>query len=310
LKSNIKTTWNINYLNDNTQLDTKLNLYFWDKSEQEENNISWEISNIIMQDNLYSLLKSSKLNIWTWNYQGELISLITNNLENKRIKTNLPYKSIKSRVQDIKYIINKLKQSDAFNLIETVSYEWDIAYRVELETNIQQDINMNTQIYIDNFQWLLIVRSASMVEFKIEQLNISWAQEIIIKWSISPQEGTLKFQLKNNLESITQVSWEKNRKDVSFSISSLQNTKEMIWLDIKLYPKATSYQTSIQINWMINISPLMIYWSDLEKDIKIDINGLYNFTDIKNPKITKPDSYILWDQILWDQFSLETIISK
>jgi hypothetical protein len=308
LKSEIKTTWFVNYLDNDIQSDTRLNLYFWDKSEQEENNISWELLNIIIQDNLYSILKSSKLNIWTWNYQGELISLIANNLENKWIKTVIPYKSLKNRVQDIKYIMSKLTQSDVFSLTETVSYEWNVAYRVELKPSILQDINSNTDIQVDNFQWLLVVRSASEVEFRIEQLDISWSQEIIIKWFVLPQEWRLRFQLKNNLEDITQFSWEKHKKNISFSVSKLQNTKEMIWLGIKLYPKSTSHKTSIQINWILNFSPMMIYWSDLEKDIKIDINGQYDFADIQDPHIIKPDSYILWDQILWDQFSLETII--
>lgn len=313
IKTNLIWSGLVNYLEYKRKLDTNINLYFWDKSEQLEHKISWNISNIIIEDNIYSLLKNSELNLWTWNYQWELMTLIAGNLENKRIKSSFPYESIKSTTQDIKYILDKLSDWDIFNIIEEASYEWKLAYRVKLIPNMPQDIASNTDIHITNFQWLLIVRSASKVELKIERLEMSNTKNktsLIIKWSILPQEGILRFQSQNNLEEITQLSWEKNRKNISISLDSLLNTQEMLWLDLKLYPKWTSYETTIQINWMLNVSPLMIYWSDLEKDIKIDINGQYKFKDIKNPQITKPDSYILWEQILWDEFSLETIISK
>lgn len=313
LKTKIASSGLANTLEYKRQLDTNISIYFWDKGEQSEHNLSWNISNIIIEDELYSLLQNPRLNLWTWNYQGTLMSLIATNIENKRIKTKFPYKKLKSTTQDIKYILNKLSAWEVFYLVEIASYEWKLAYRVELMPNILQDINSNTDIQISRFQWLLIVRSAAKVELKIENLETVNTQtnfSSIVKWSIKPQEGLIKFQSKKNLEKIIQLSWEKNRKNISLSIDSLLNTQEMLWLDLKLYPNGTSYETSIQVNGMLNISPLMIYGSDLEKDIKIDINGQYDFKDIQNPQITKPDSYILWEQILWDEFSLETIINK
>jgi len=66
----------------------------------------------------------------------------------------------------------------------------------------------------------------------------------------------------------------------------------------------------IQINGLLSVSPLLIYGSNLEKNIQIDINGQYEFSDIENFNILKPDSYVLIDQILWDKFSLETLQTK
>lgn len=313
LKTNIISLWLANYLEYKRKLDTSIDIYFWDKLEQSEYKISWDISNIIIKEDIYSLLQNSKINIGTWNYKWEMMTLIIENLENKRINYKFPHKSIKNTTQDIKYILDKLSKWEVFNLMEVASYEWKLAYRVELIPNILQDINSNTEIQIDGFQWLLIVRSAAKIELKIEKLeihNIQNKNSLIVKWSINTQEGVIKFQSKNNLEKIYQLSWQKNRKNISISIDKLLNTQKIFWLDLKLYPKWATDETTIQINGLLNISPLMIYGSDLEKDIKIDINGQYYFKDINSPQIKKPDSYILWEQILWDKFSLETIIKK
>lgn len=313
LQTNIISSGNNNYLEHKRDLKTSIDLHFLDKIEQSEYQVSWNISNIIIEDNIYTLLNNSKTNLWTWNYQWDLVTLIADNLKGKRIKTTFPYKWIKTTTQDIKYILERLSAWEIFNLVETINYEWKLAYRIELIPSILQDINSNTDMQIISFQWLLIVRSASKVELKIETLEISNTKNtnwLIIKWSVLPQEGVLSFQSHDNLEKIMQISWEKNRKNICLFIDNLLNTQEILWLDLKLYPKSISDQTSIQINGILNISPLMIYWSDLEKDIKIDINGYYDFKDIQNPQIKKPDSYILWEQILWDRFSLETIMSK
>ena len=52
----------------------------------------------------------------------------------------------------------------------------------------------------------------------------------------------------------------------------------------------------------------MIYWSDLEKELEINIKCLYENFSWENFEINEPDSYILLEQILWDEFSIKNFI--
>lgn len=311
LKTNIFLSGIINYSENENKIDTNVNLYFWDKNKKWEYKISWNISNIAIDDNVYLLFRNPEINLGTWNYQWELMKLIAKNLENKWIKTKISNELIKKTKQDMKYILNRISSWYIFELKKIVSYEWDTAYKIDISQNILQDINSNTNIHINTFKWLLIVRSASKVELKIEELNITNTQtknSYIIKWFIDPQKWLIKLQQQNDLKKLIQVSWKKFKKHILISIDNLSNNQKILWLDLKLYPQKTSYHNGTQINWILSISPLIIYWSDLEKDVKIDINGLCKFEDIQNVKINKPDSYILLEQILWDEYSLEAIM--
>ena len=314
LESHSSLSWSLNFLDHNHELYTNLDWVFWDKIEQSQYHISGWLSNLIIKDKIYSLLKSYQINLWTGNYQANLLSLLLDSIQNKRIETPTwyDYNLLKQTKQDIKYISDKLSLWRSFQTTQTLNYEWNLAYRIEFIPNILYDINSNTNIQIKNFQWLLIVRSASKVELKIEKLEIFGKQNIIVKWAILPQTWILKFQSQDDLDKVIQISWEQNRHKINITIDKLVNTQKLLWLNIQLQPKlsAKTLKQKIDIDGVFTISPLIVYGSNLEKDIKIDITGQYKFEDIENIQIKKPDSYILWEQLIWDQFSLKTILSK
>ncbi len=303
LSSSLLLSWVANYQDSKAQLNTQIDLYFRDKSEQKENILSWFISNILIDNNLYFFINNSFLNIGTWNYQGELLTLISQNLENKRIRViNTKNNKIKLLNNNIQSILDVLSQVDKFIFVEEVSYEWDLAYKIEI---LSENRQTNT------IKGMLIVHSPSDIELKIEKANVYlWDQKHFIKWNIWSAGGSLRFQNAQTLEKTTQISWEKTKRNISLNISNQLNGQPTIDLGIKLSPQTTQQQTTVQINGIINISPLLIYGSDLEKNIQIDINGQYVFKDISQTNITQPGSYILREQILWDQFSLETIMAK
>ncbi len=311
LNSNILLSGAIDYTNQQLKSNTALDLYFWDKHEKQENIVSWDISNVFVNNELFFILNDSYIDIWTGNYQSKLLSLIVKNLENKRIVNNIPqHQNMTNLLLDLNYILATLSSWHIFQMTEQASYEGKLAYKVSLTPEIIQDINTNTDFQIDSFQWLLIVRSASKVELKIEQLQITHknkSNSISINGHIAEKDWILKFQTMP--DDIIQIWRKQARKSISLAISKTVNQQKLVDINLKLYPKLTPTETKTQINWILSISPLIIYGSDLEKNIEIDINWEYYAKDIENTQIKKPDSYILWEQILWDKFSLETIMS-
>jgi len=311
LRSNLNTQAIVDYQDSKLQSNTSFDAYFWDKWEQKESSISWNISNTLIKNDLYFMTNDIVLDAWTWNYQGDLLHLIVQNIKDKRIKiTTQQDKIISKTYYDIQFVLNTFSSQDAFQLTEQISYDGKVAYKATIKPEILQQINSDTNLQINRFQWMFIIHSTSKIELKLEDVEISTDQKLLIKGSILPKSWKLRIQQPDVLEKIIEISRESNKRYMSLSIASLLNLKEMIWLDARLYPKKTPHETETQINWMLNISPLIIYGSDLEKNIQIDINGQYIFNDIKQPNITKPDSYVLWEQIIWDEFSLETIMTK
>ena len=65
---------------------------------------------------------------------------------------------------------------------------------------------------------------------------------------------------------------------------------------------------NFNIKWDIKISPIIIYWSNLENDLKIYIRCLYENFSWEIFDLKDPDSYILLEQILWDEFSIKNFI--
>ena len=84
------------------------------------------------------------------------------------------------------------------------------------------------------------------------------------------------------------------------------------------FPTATHKLTNSQkensnrlsLKWDIKISPLLIYWTDLEKELEINIKCLYENFSWENDEliVNKPESFVLLDQILGDEFSIKNFI--
>lgn len=313
LHSKIETSGFVDYTIHNLQSDTNILVNFLDKYENKESVLSGHISNIVVDNNLYWKLNDFYIDIWTWNYQSELLRLITQNLQNKRIKLLKDWE-INNEIKDlifIKDLISTLQTpQDLFELIQEATYDGNLAYKIRLNPTIVDQINKNTDIQINKFNWLLVIYSSSNIELKLENLE---TQNTKITWTISNKKVKLQFKPinidENTKSQTTQLLLEQNKKSIAVQFSSLLYLKEMIWLKLQIYPKLTQSGSKTQINWLLTISPLIIYWSDLEKNIEIDINGQYDLQHTTPFIINQPPSYILGDQILWDTFSLQTLLS-
>ena len=317
LQSNIKEMWVYNYNNNISQTENQINLNFFDKVEKNSNSISGNINNISLGNFFYTKFGDFYINIGTWNYQNELISLILSKISNKRIRTENPFTKIQNIQTDIKHIYQQILSSwlswHMFLMADKTTYNGDLTYKILLSSGFVKTLEKNTDIIISQFQGAFVVHSASDVEFKIEKLYITGKYNTYINWFVSSKKWELMFMKKENKEGLV-IKREQNKKNLSLFIKKVKNLNQLWWLNLRLFTKdIQNNQTEkkiMQINGLLSISPLLIYGSNLEKNIQIDINGQYEFSDIENFNILKPDSYILIDQILWDQFSLKTLQEK
>ena len=83
----------------------------------------------------------------------------------------------------------------------------------------------------------------------------------------------------------------------------------MISLNINIINKKSENFIKNIINGNIEVSNKFIYWTDLEKNIKINIKAEQKIIEDFWFVFKKPDSYIMLKQILWDSFSLNHILS-
>ncbi len=297
----------------NEILDLVPNIYFFDKKKIAEISTSWMIQNLYQENQYYTKLSWFSIDMWKWNYESNLRHMIINNLSGKRIKYNsTKFDNIRNTQKNIEFLLNTISASSTFENTEQVSYEWDIAYKVAIKDDILKYIKEQTNIEITNFDWLLIIRSEEKVDLRINNMDITyqndlWTKDFTVNWIIWDDNWILIFSKDG--ESI-EFSFEKHRKYTRLEISKSINFNQIWTFGANISKSQKEESNKLSLKWLLQISPKVIYWSDLEKELEINIKCFYeNFgwEDI-NITIREPDSYILLEQILWDEFSMKNFI--
>jgi len=287
------------------------NIYFFDKKKFTEINITWLIENIYNKNQYYTKLSGFSINLWQWNYESNLRYMIINNLSGKWINYNsIKFDNIRDTQKEIKFLLNTLSSSSVFENIEQVSYEWDIAYKITIKNDILDYIKQQTNIEVSDFDWLFIIRSKEQVELKINNMKIIykndlWTKTFDVNWIIWDDNWILNFSKDG--ENID-ISFEMHRKYTKINISKSINFNQIWNFSTNISKSQKDNSNKFNLKWDIQISPIMIYWSDLENDIKINIKCLYENFSWEILDIKEPDSYILLEQILWDEFSIKNFI--
>lgn len=308
-QSSFHISWDIVLWLTENELWSDFYTYFWDKKEHKETTMSWKLDYKLIKNNIYFNIQNIFIDIWKWNYQWDLLALISKNLESKRIVVKSQNKT-QAHLEDIKFLVQTLSSLDVFNFIDQITYDSKLSYKIQINPDVLNDINSNTKYKISDFKWLLIVKSKSEVELKIEHLDLYWDKSVVISWLLWHNNACLSFKNMNIPDKSYNFLRNVSKKQISFTISQVQNYQELIKLNINFYPKTLHNILKNYIDWTLTISPLIIYWSDLEKGIEIDITGEQSFYEIAKHNISEPNSYIFFDQILWDEFSLQNILEE
>ncbi len=280
-------------------------VYYQDMDKMNWNNLQWNLSLKKVDEQYFAKLSQWIADFGTWNYEWDFVNLLIENLGNKWIKydptTLILMTNIKERLLNI---LQNLGYSNLFTQLQQVTYEWDTAYKVDISDEFKQNMDI---------KWTLIVRDNDLVEFKFDDYEFDlWWKKYYVKWNISDKYWF--FSVKDSKESnkSIDINYSTKKNSLIINISSIQNF-EILW-ELKLTinefwnPKDGKEN---HVNWELILSPNLIYWSNLENEIKININCSYEKNILSwNFVIQEPDSYILLDQILGDSFSLESILNS
>ena len=165
-------------------------------------------------------------------------------------------------------------------------------------------------VKINFFEWLLIIKSDSDIELKIENLELYYNDKnYTIKWNIDDKNSDLVIKIPEKEWTTYAVSLSFHKSQCKFQLKQLANYQDMISLNINIINKKSENFIKNIINGNIEVSNKFIYWTDLEKNIKINIKAEQKIIEDFWFVFKKPDSYIMLKQILWDSFSLNHILS-
>ena len=310
LDSNIEFSWFFDQTkNENLEIYPKI--YFLDKKWKSEFNITGLLSNIYSENQYYTKFSGFSIDMWKWNYETNLRHMIMENLWNKWIRfDSVKLDNTRKTQKDIKFLLNTISSSSVFENVEQVSYEWYVAYKVSIREDILDFIKDQTDIEITDFDWLFIIKSDNQVDFRINNMQViyqteSWTNNLAISWIIWEDEWILNFS-KNG--EIIKITYEKHRKYTEIEVSKNINFEETWIITTNISKTQRENNNVFNMKWEVKISPKLIYWSDLENDLKIDIKCLYENFSWEVFEIKEPDSYILLEQILWDEFSIKNFI--
>lgn len=310
LDSNIIFSGFIDTQNNKT-LDLYPDIYFFDKKKFAEIFTTWLIQNLYHKNQYYTKLSGFSINMWKWNYESNLRNIIIDNLSGKRIKyDSIKFDNIKNIQNNIEFLLNTISASSTFENIEQVSYEWNIAYKVTIKEDILKYIKEQTDIEISDFEWLFIIRSDDQVDLRINNMKVIyknglWTQNFDVNWIIWENEWILIFSKDGeNIE----ISFEKHRKYTKLDISKSINFNKIRNFTTNISNSQKENSNRLSLKWDIQISPLLIYWTDLEKQLEINIKCLYENFSWEILEINEPESFVLLEQILGDEFSIKNFI--
>lgn len=288
-------------------------IYFFDKKKFTEISTTWLIQNLYHENQYYTKLSWFSIDMWRWNYESNLRYMITNNLSGKWIKYDfVRLDDVRNKQNNIKFLLNTLSSSSTFENVEQVSYEWDIAYKVTIKNDILKYIKEQTDIEITDFEWLFIIRSEEQVDLRINNMQVIyknelWTKNFDVNGIIWEDEWILIFSKDGeNIE----LSFEKHRKYIKLDISKSINFNKIRSFTTNISDSQKENSNRLSLKWDIQISPLLIYWTDLEKELEINIKCLYENFSWGNDEfiVNQPESFVLLEQILGDEFSIKNFI--
>ncbi|HPC34454.1 MAG TPA: hypothetical protein PLP73_02235 [Candidatus Absconditabacterales bacterium] len=310
LNSHIDTSGYTDYLADKQDLYSQVSLQFVDKKEKNEINISGHLAYKNIDKEKYINFQDFVVNLGTGNYQNNLLLLISQKLEDKRIFLDLKEKNTSNFYKDFNFLLQTLLASNIFYPTENITYNGFFAYKIKIQPDIIQYISENTSIKIDSFEGLLIINSDSKVELKIENSDIEYNNKPFnIKGNIGNKNGQLNVKTPEKENVVYVLSWSFHKNQYKFNLKQTMNYQDMISLSFNLTNKKLENLIKNTIEGDVEFSNKLIYGTDLEKNIKINIKAKQEITNNSGFLFKKPESYIMLKQILGDSFSLSQILS-
>lgn len=277
----------------NFQRDLLFDFYYKDKNKTDWNNIQWNLLSKKVWEEYFIKLSNGVVNFGTWNFEWKFIKLLIDSLWDKWINYDPKFsKKIEDIYEEYLEILGLFGHPDLFTTWNQVSYEWNIAFK----TN----------------KWTLILRENNTVELKFEGLEWEYDWEkYYMKWNISWKSGKILVAKDKNFVDYIEISREKKKLNLNRHISNITDFQKNRELDLNIvdFWQNSTWPLKYNIIGTLQISPKLIYWSDLENEIKININCTNEKKSASwDLSLSKPDSFLLLDQILWDSFSLKSIL--
>lgn len=283
-------------------------VYYQDMDKMNWNNLQWNLFLKKVDEKYYAKLYQWIADFGTWNYEWNFVNLLIENLGNKRIQYDPNMLNFFDEIKEkTLFVLQNFNNGILFQNLGQVTYEWDIAYKVDISDELKQNDD-----FID-LQWTLIVRDEDTIELKFDNFEIQvWWKIYFVKWNISDKYWVLS--IKDSVESnkSIDINYSTKKNSLIVKISSMENFESLWELNFTIESFwSTKQENKDNINWYLILSPRLIYGSDLENEMKININCSYEKNILSwNFVIQEPDSYILLDQILGDSFSLESILNS
>ena len=274
-------------------------LYYHDKNKPNWDTFQWDISSKKVWEKYFVKFSNRFVDLGTWNYETNFVKLLIDNLSEKWISYTPEFSKQLNELKETQLeFFRNFEYGNLYEYIDQVTYEWNTAF----QTN----------------QGTLIVRDKDTVELKIDNLEkiYNW-KTYFIKWNIAGTYGNLSIKPDKESTKSIEVSRQKKKSNLLLNISKVQDFQTLRELDLTIKNFWTEWwnlwknQAQYKINWNLKISPILIYGSDLENEIKIDIIWSYEKNELTwNLSVSEPGSFLLLDQILGDKYSLESILWK
>lgn len=301
------------YIDEDKIEDTYADFSFFDKTNHDQISFSWFIQNIKKSNDFFVNFSGVSVDMWKWNYRSDLRYTIVDNLWWKWIKYEKKDDGkMKNLYNDLSFIFNTMFSSSAFENDWEAKYEWKNVYKIHIKDDILKFLNSRDNIKINKFEWLFIIESENSINMQINNLELSYfgwktSKNIKIKGLFNEKAWNFVLYVDDN---VFEINYKLFKKHINLTVLNSKNFENIWSINTNIYRSKKDDVKKYNINWILMIFPEFFYWSNLENELKINIKCLYENYNWENLNliIQEPDSYILLDQILWDEFSIKNFI--
>lgn len=297
IKSILSLDWQQNY---NSNTDYYISMF--NRSPKQQIISSWRFFYSNIEYIPYFKLDSFNLDMWTWNIESKFIQELLLSTTNKWIMIDIQNK--KNFIQDyvdVAYLLKdafSINNCQSFYKIKNAVYKSKVAYEIWLNLkNIESCLNKPLLDYTwIVFDWFIAPIGKNEVYLEIKKLQIPHKKWLIIDWTLD--RNTLKININNTTtKQISKITIKYNTKHDKISLES-QYYSFLINID--------KISNGLDFDWNIWLSPSNLKQPKINFGIKWNL-ALQNtwYLDIKAPQ-----NYIIMSQLLWDNFSLKSLVGQ
>jgi len=324
----LSSIWDTDIKNANSQSNVNIDISLFDDITNDTTILSGSFDLNKFDNEDFIKVNNFYLNKWEGNSDAKFVNLLIGNFLSKRIKLDTKNKiwDFKKSTQSIinfyqlpGNVVSFLQNKNIFKDLWKTTYDWYNAYKLWLNLDelsvFLKEINPDFLLWTGlqnnlTFDWMLVLQDKNNVVLEIKELKIN--QNNLLKWEIWNNRWNIVRQDLLNNKRYT-INFKNMWKEIKLDVwiwDDIKSSQNVALISLLIKPEIKEKTINFLLNWSITINALNLWIQSSLQDIQLNVYGNYSMQELQKYSFTKPDNFLLLNQIIWDQFGVQWLIQE